>query len=153
MGSEILVHVSTLSDKQSRRSSGDEQADPAPRPSRRAFTAEYKLAAVAEYENAPNGEKGAILRREGLYSSHIIEWTRARDAGRLGGEPAGPGTPAKQAKKSADQVELEKLRRQNQKLSADLTKTRMALDIMGKAHALLEELSESTDNDKPPRTS
>ena len=42
---------------------------------------EYKLAIVAEYENAPNGEKGAILRREGLYSSHVIEWTRARDAG------------------------------------------------------------------------
>ncbi|WP_413462895.1 hypothetical protein [Salinispora arenicola] len=39
---------------------------------------------VAEYENAANGEKGAILRREGLYSSHIIEWTRARDAGQLG---------------------------------------------------------------------
>jgi transposase len=153
VGSEILVHVSTPSDKQSGRSSGEEQTDPAPRPSRRVFTAEYKLAMIAEYENAPNGEKGAVLRREGLYSSHIIEWTRARDAGRLGGEPAGSGASAKQAKKSAEQVELEKLRRQNQKLTADLTKTRMALDIMGKAHALLEELSESTDNDQPPRTS
>jgi transposase len=147
------VRVSTPSDKQSQRSSGEEQADPAPRPSRRVFTAEYKLAVVAEYENAPNGEKGAILRREGLYSSHIIEWTRARDAGRLDSEPAEPGAPTKRAKKSAEQIELEKLRRQNQKLTADLTKTRMALDIMGKAHALLEELSESTDNDQPPRTS
>ena len=54
---------------------------PSPRPSRRSFSAEYKLAIVAEYENAPNGEKGAVLRREGLYSSHVIEWTRARDAG------------------------------------------------------------------------
>lgn len=147
------MRVSTPSDKQSRRSSGEEQTGPAPRPSRRAFTAEYKLAVIDKYENAPNGEKGAILRREGLYSSHIIEWTRARDAGRLGGELAEPETPAKRAKKSAEQVELEKLRRQNQKLSADLTKTRMALDIMGKAHALLEELSESTDNDQPPRPS
>jgi hypothetical protein len=49
------------------------------------FTSEYKLGMVAEYENAPSGEKGAILRREGLYSSHIVEWTRARDAGRLTG--------------------------------------------------------------------
>ena len=114
---------------------------------------EYKLATVAEYENAPNGEKGAILRREGLYSSHIIEWTRARDAGRLGSESAESGAPAKRAKKSVEQIELEKLRRQNQKLTSDLTKTRMALDIMGKAHALLEELSESTENDELPKTS
>jgi transposase len=147
------VYVSTSSDKQSRRSPGGETVDPAPRPSRRVFTSEYKLAMVDEYENAPNGEKGAILRREGLYSSHIIEWTRARDAGRLTGGTAGSGVPAKRAKKSAEQVELEKLRRQNEKLTADLTKTRMALDIMGKAHALLEELSESAENDEPPRTS
>jgi transposase-like protein len=147
------VYVSTPSDKQSRRSAAAEQADPAPRPSRRVFTPEYKLAMVAEYENAPNGEKGAILRREGLYSSHIIEWTRARDAGRLGGNLAESATPAKRAKKSAEQVELEKLRRQNDKLTSDLTKTRMALDIMGKAHALLEQLSESAANDEPPRTS
>ena len=147
------MYVSTPSDKQSRRSAAAEQADPAPRPSRRVFTPEYKLAMVAEYENAPNGEKGAILRREGLYSSHIIEWTRARDAGRLGGNLAESATPAKRAKKSAEQVELEKLRRQNDKLTSDLTKTRMALDIMGKAHALLEQLSESAANDEPPRTS
>lgn len=141
--------VSTPSDKQSRRSSGGTSADPAARPSRRAFTPEYKLAVVAEYENAPNGEKGAILRREGLYSSHVIEWTRARDAGRLGGGPAESTAPAR---RSAEQIEMERLRRQNEKLTSDLAKTRMALDIMGKAHELLRELSESTDEDRPPRT-
>ncbi|WP_143532181.1 transposase [Saccharothrix sp. ALI-22-I] len=124
--------MSTPSDKQSRSASGGEPADPAPRPSRRAFTAEYKLAVVAEYENAPNGEKGAILRREGLYSSHVIEWARARDAGRLGGGPTGSPTPAKRVRTSPEQAELEKLRRQNAKLTSDLAKTRMALDIMGK---------------------
>jgi transposase-like protein len=107
------------------------------------FSPEYKLAIVAEYENAPTGEKGAVLRREGLYSSHIIEWTRARDAGVLSGAVAESGVPVKRSKKSAEQVELEKLRQQNKKLQGDLAKTRMALDIMGKAHALLEELSES----------
>jgi hypothetical protein len=61
-GSEILVNVSTSSDKQP--PSGG--TDPAPKPSRRAFSPAYKLAIVAEYENAPNGEKGALLRREGL---------------------------------------------------------------------------------------
>jgi transposase len=147
-GPEILVHVPTPSDKQPSVPAGG--SDPAPRPTRRVFTPAYKLAMVAEYENAPNGDKGAILRREGLYSSHIVEWTRARDSGVLSGDPA---ASAKRAKKSAELIELEKLRRQNEKLESDLTKTRLALSIMGKAHALLEELSESADNDRPPRTS
>jgi transposase-like protein len=117
------------------------------------FSPEYKLAIVAEYENAPNGEKGAILRREGLYSSHIIEWTRARDAGVLTGKSTDSSASSKRPKKSAEQLELEKLRRQNEKLKSDLAKTRMALDIMGKAHALLDELSGSAENDEPPTTS
>jgi len=112
------------------------------------FSPEYKLAIVTEYENAPNGEKGVILRREGLYSSHVIEWTRARDAGALTNGPADPATPSKRPKKTAEQVELEKLRRRNAKLEADLTKTRLALGIMGKAHALLETLSERADCDE-----
>lgn len=148
------MYVSTPSpDRQARPSAPvDETAGPAPRPSRRVFSAEYKLAIVAEYENAPNGEKGAVLRREGLYSSHIIEWTRARDAGALTGVTDPPASGAR-PRKSAEQVELEKLRRQNEKLQADLKKTRMALDIMGKAHALLEELSESAENDPPSKPS
>jgi transposase len=131
------------------------ETDPAPRPSRRVFSPEYKLAIVAEYENAPSGEKGAVLRREGLYSSHVIEWTRARDAGVLTAGKTGGAVSASagRPRKTAEQIELEKLRRQNEKLQADLKKTRMALDIMGKAHALLEELSESADNDQPPATS
>jgi transposase-like protein len=129
-------------------------SDPAPRPSRRAFSPEYKLAIITEYEIAPNGEKGAILRREGLYSSHVIEWARARDAGALTATTADKPAPAgKRARKTVEQIELEKLRRQNEKLQADLKKTRMALDIMGKAHALLEELSESADNETPPTPS
>jgi transposase-like protein len=153
------VSVSTSSDKQSEsvdpagRRTPAGAADPAPRPTRRTFNPEYKLAVVAEYENAANGEKGAILRREGLYSSHIIEWTRARDAGALTGGPAESATPAKRAKRTAERVELEKLRRRNERLESDLKKTRMALDIMGKAHALLAELSESAENDEPPTKS
>ena len=148
------MYVSTSSDNQSPSAGG---ADPAPKPSRRAFSPAYKLAMVAAYESAPNGEKGALLRREGLYSSHIIEWTRARDAGLLG-KPgretdSGTVTNGRLKKKSSEQIELEKLRRQNEKLQADLKKTRMALDIMGKAHALLEELSESADDQTPPKKS
>lgn len=150
-GSEILVDVSTSSSDRPRP--GGRADDPAPRPSRRVFSPEYKLAIVAEYENAPNGEKGAILRREGLYSSHIIEWARARDAGVLTTGSGEKSTGPKRAKKTAEQLELEKLRRENEKLKSDLGKTRMALDIMGKAHALLEGLSESAETDEPPRRS
>jgi transposase len=145
------VRVSTPADDQPTRSTP--AADPAPRPTRRAFTPDYKLAIVTEYENAPNGEKGAILRREGLYSSHVIEWTRARDAGALTTGPTDPAAAVRRPKKTAEQIELDKLRRRNAQLEADLTKTRLALDIMGKAHALLEELSESAGNDEPPTTS
>ena len=60
---------------------------------RRTFTAQYKLDVVAEYDAAATGEKGAVLRREGLYSSHVIEWRRARDAGTpgIGRRQAHPG--------------------------------------------------------------
>lgn len=136
-------------------SSGPRSADgPSPRPSRRSFSAEYKLAIVAEYENAPNGEKGAILRREGLYSSHVIEWARARDAGALEGV-TDSRRAERRPRRSAEAAELERLRARNAKLESELTKTRTALDIMGKAHALLEQLSESADDsadDREPPT-
>jgi len=54
--------------------------DPAARPVRRSFTAEYRARVVAEYEASPHGQKAAVLRREGLYQSQIWEWTIARDA-------------------------------------------------------------------------
>ncbi|MFB7956549.1 hypothetical protein [Streptomyces sp. NPDC056045] len=58
-------------------------SDPAPRPKRRTFSPEYKLRIVAEYDAAPKNEKGAVLRRERLYHSHVKEWRAARDAGAL----------------------------------------------------------------------
>jgi hypothetical protein len=68
-----------------------ERADPeVPERARRpTFTAQYKPDVVAEYDAAPVGKKGAVLRREGLYSSHVIEWRRARASGAL----AGPARP------------------------------------------------------------
>jgi hypothetical protein len=55
--------------------------DPALRPKRRTFSPEYKLRIVAEYDAAPRNEKGAVLRRERLYHSHVTEWRTVRDAG------------------------------------------------------------------------
>ena len=51
------------------------------RPKRRVFTAEYKARILDEYDTADRGERGAILRREHLYSSHITEWRKAAEAG------------------------------------------------------------------------
>lgn len=118
----------------------------ADQPRRRTFTAQYKLAMVAEYDRLPAGEKGALLRREGLYSSHIIEWRRARDAGTLTGPPSPPAAAARRGK-SADEQEIERLRRQNERLAADLARNKAALEIMGKTHAFLQLLSENAEHD------
>jgi transposase-like protein len=120
------------------------EIDPAARPQRRRFTAEYKQTILAEYEAAPEGEKGSVLRREGLYSSQITEWRQARDAGALDGLEPGVRKP----KRSATEVELEKLKRKVERTEAELARTRLALDIMGKASALLESLAESAESDK-----
>ena len=121
-----------------------DEPDPAARPRRRTFTAEYKVEILDEYDALPVGssERGALLRREGLYSSHLAEWRKARDAGARDGL-----APKAKAKRSSDQMELERLRRRNERLAAELAKTRSALDVMGKLHALLEGLSESADTD------
>lgn len=121
-----------------------DEPDPAARPRRRSFSAEYKARIVDEYDALPVGstERGALLRREGLYSSHVAEWRKARDIGARDAL-----APRAKAKRSPEQVELERLRRRNERLETDLARTRLALEITGKAHALLELLSESADSD------
>ena len=114
----------------------------ADRPRRRAFTAEYKAAILAEYDAlAAPGARGALLRREGLYSSHLTEWRRARDAGALAGLTPAP----RAAKRSPEQAEIDRLRSRAERAEAELAKTKAALEVVGKAHALLELLSESAD--------
>lgn len=115
----------------------------AERPRRRSFTAEYKLQILAEYEAAEPGQRGALLRREGLYSSHLVEWRRARDTGALAGLQGRP----RAAKRTPEQVENELLRARAERAEAELAKTKAALDVVGKAHALLELLSESADTE------
>lgn len=113
----------------------------ADRPKRRSFTAEYKAGILAEYDAADRGVRGAVLRREGLYSSHIIEWRRAAQAGATAG--LGP------ASKDRRDKEIEQLKARAEKAESDLAKHKAALDLMGKAHALLETFSESAE---PPVT-
>ena len=110
-------------------------------PVRRTFTDAYKLAIVTEYEAlTEHGARGALLRREGLYESTVTKWRRAHARGTLTASPT-------QAAKSSpvESGEIRKLRRENERLAAELGKTRAVLEVMGKAYALLEVLSESAD--------
>jgi transposase-like protein len=110
------------------------------------LSAEYKVAMVAEYDALAHGppERGALLRREGLYSSHISEWRRQRDAGGRDGL-----AKPRRAKQTAEQRELARLRARNAQLEADLERTKLALEITGKARALLGGLAESAATDRP----
>ena len=83
-----------------------------------------------------------MLRREGLYTLALAEWRKARDAGARDAL-----APKAKPRRSPEQVELERLRRRNERLEAELARTKLALEITGKAHALLELLSESADSD------
>ncbi|ORA69557.1 transposase [Mycolicibacterium fallax] len=114
---------------------------------RRSFSPADKLAHLAAYEQAcETNDGGGYLRREGLYSSLISEWRKQRDAGVLDGKPAG----AKVGRLTAEQVEIARLKRELDKTNKRLTTTEAALEIMGKAHALLESLSESAEPDNKP---
>ena len=95
----------------------DDDIDPAARPRRRSFTAEYKAEILAEYDSWPKGSdaRGAILRREGLYSSHISEWRKQAEAGAREGRAR-----KSKRRRSAAEVELEKLRAKNERLEAEL---------------------------------
>lgn len=117
-----------------------DEPDPAARPRRRTFTAEYKAGILDEYDALPAGssERGALLRREGLYTSHLAEWRKAREVGARDAL-----APKSKPRRSPEQVELEKLRRKTERLEAELARTKTALEITGKVHALLEQLSES----------
>lgn len=127
----------------------DHESNPAAKPTRRSFTAAYKADIIAEYDSYPRGsdQRGAILRREGLYSSHLSEWRKQAKAG------ARQGLAAKsKQRRSVEAAEVEKLRKQNARLEAELLKTQTALEITGKVHALLEQLSESADTEPPSMT-
>ena len=118
------------------------------RPKRRMFTAAYKARILAAFDALPEGspERGELLRRERLYHSHLEHWRGQQQKGTL---PATSGKPAK----NPDADELARLRAENRKLRArngrlenELGKTKTALDIAGKAFALLEDISRSADS-------
>ena len=117
---------------------------------RRTFTAKYKLSIVLAADGCTRpGEIGALLRREGLFSSHLGKWRSQRDAGALSGLEArarGPRPP------SQDAVENVQLRRQLERSQADLKTARRVIEVQGNVSALLEELLGSSSANITPET-
>ena len=123
-----------------------EQPDPAARPVRRTFTAEYRAQLVAEYEAAPHGQKSAVLRREGLYHSTVREWIQARDA--VVREASRPTRRHGGSGRASGTDDAGKLRAENARLTRELAKSQAVVEIMGKLQGLLETISECPDAGK-----
>ena len=102
------------------------------RPTRRRFTTEYKLRVLAETDAAPAGSIAAILRREGLYSSHLDGFRKQRDAGGLIGPQRKRGPT-----RNPLTAENAKLRRENERLRKDLDNARLVIDVQKKVAKLL----------------
>lgn len=109
------------------------------RPQRRTFTADYKRRILREADACKRpGEIGALLRREGLYTSHLSEWRKQRDQGAL----AGAGVARGRRPKNPLQVENEQLRRRLERAEAELAKAHKVIEVQGKVSALLGVLLE-----------
>ena len=117
---------------------------------RRTFTAEYKQRILAEADAAvtQSGSMGALLRREGLYSSHLVTWRRERQAGVLKGLT--PHKRGPKSKRNPQEEEIQKLRRENQRLTEELRKAEIVIDVQKKVGALLGwSLPQADPEEKP----
>jgi len=105
-----------------------------PRAKRRQFSAEYKLRILTEADQCTRrGEIGALLRREGLYSSHLTTWRKQRDRGQLQGL-----TPQKRGRKPDPQAtELARLQRENAQLRRRLEQAELIIDVQKKVAQML----------------
>ncbi len=113
------------------------QTEVTPKAKRRRFSAQYKLRILEETDRCTQpGQIGALLRREGLYSSNLTSWRRQRDQGQIGAL-----SPKKRGPKPVPDAtmvrELTKLREQNQRLEQKLKKAELIIEVQKKVSALL----------------
>jgi transposase len=108
----------------------------------RTYSAAYKARILSEYDSLDKAGKGALLRREGLYSSLISAWRQQRDQGALRALAKPVGRP------QADPVDREnaRLRERVARLEADLDKARRVIEVQGKLSVLLEQLATNSQN-------
>jgi transposase-like protein len=112
---------------------------------RQQYTAEYKLRILREADICrASGEIGALLRREGLYSSHLTTWRRQRERGELDGL-----SPQKRGPKADPQaVELAKLQRENARLRERLRKAELVIEVQKKVSQILGVALPESDQDE-----
>jgi transposase-like protein len=131
----------------SREENQEQRIDPevVPKAQRRQYTAEYKRQILEEYEACSEpGEKGAMLRREGLYSSHITTWRRQRERG----EMAGLGSKKRGPKEDPQAKENVRLRRENERLKKRLEQAELIIEVQKKVSQILGiEMRENESED------
>ena len=142
--------MTTMTAAQLRAQTGGMEPDPEvperPRPPRQ-YPAAYKLRVLEEYERLDKAGKGALLRREGLYTSLISEWRKQRDKGALAALQQRRGRPPADPR---DQ-KLARLERDNARLRDQLERARKVIEVQGELSALLGELATgSATNDSEP---
>ena len=105
-----------------------------PKARRRRFSSAYKLRILREYQACREpGEKGALLRREGLYSSNLVTWRRQREQGELSGL-----APKKRGLKADPQAaEIARLRRENEGLRTRLQQAELIIEVQKKVSQIL----------------
>jgi transposase len=111
----------------------------------RRYSAKYKAQILEEYEGLDKAAKGALLRREGLYTSLTSEWRKQRDRGAL----AALAKPAGRQPADPRDREMARLRKENRRLAGELGKARKVIEVQGKLSALLEQLA--TDSVTQPQ--
>jgi len=117
-----------------------------PKAKRRMFSAKYKLRILEEADRCTEtGQIGALLRREGLYSSHLTTWRRQRDKGVLKGL-----SPQKRGRKRKDELEREvvRLQRENERLQASLEQAETIIDVQKKLSRLLGLATEENGRER-----
>jgi transposase len=117
-----------------------------PRAKRRQFTAKYKLGILEEADRCTErGQIGELLRREGLYSSHLSKWRQQRARGQLQGL-----APKKRGRKSQDPsaAELAQLRRENERLRVQLEQAEIIIDVQKKLAKLLGLTTDETESNE-----
>jgi len=105
--------------------------------SRRQYTAQYKLGILEEADICTkSGELGALLRREGIYSSYLSRWRQAREQGKLAAQSSKKRGP-KPSIDSGVEKENARLRRENERLQARLAQAEVIIDVQKKLSELL----------------
>lgn len=125
----------------------DTEVEPDPaleKRTRRVFTTEYKLRIIAEADQCQHGELGPLLRREKLYHNQLQTWRRELASG--GEQALGKSAPGPKPRLTPEQKELERLRRDNERLSRKLEIAEGCIELQKKLSRLIEQSKKENDS-------